>query len=117
MSFDFNGKFLITANGNITCNTTGSMVLPVGTTAQRPASPAAGMLRHNSTLGYAEWYDTATSSWKAVTTPSYTVEYVVIAGGGGGGYGASSSSGGGGGSGGGINTTTDGAVFIMDVGV
>jgi len=35
---------------------TGSLTLPIGTTAQRPASPLAGMVRYNSTLGYNEKY-------------------------------------------------------------
>jgi hypothetical protein len=33
---------------------TGAMVLPAGTTAQRPASPVVGMIRFNTTLGYLE---------------------------------------------------------------
>jgi len=35
---------------------TGSMTLPTGTTAQRPASPPTGAVRFNSTLGFAEKY-------------------------------------------------------------
>jgi hypothetical protein len=42
---------------------TGSAELPVGTTAQRDASPAAGMIRYNSTLGQFEGY---TSTWGAI---------------------------------------------------
>jgi len=41
----------------------GSANLPVGTTAQRDASPAAGMIRYNSTLGQFEGY---TSAWGAI---------------------------------------------------
>ena len=41
----------------------GSANLPVGTTAQRDASPAAGMIRYNSTLGQFEGY---TSTWGAI---------------------------------------------------
>lgn len=36
---------------------TGGMFLPVGTTAQRPASPAAGMMRFNTTTGRVESYN------------------------------------------------------------
>ena len=45
---------------NTTINDTGYMGLPVGTTAQRPVSPVAGMVRFNTTLGYAEVYNGTT---------------------------------------------------------
>lgn len=37
-------------------DSTGYFGLPVGTTAQRPGTPAAGMARYNSSLGAAEFY-------------------------------------------------------------
>jgi hypothetical protein len=42
---------------------TGYFDLPSGTTAQRPASPSAGMIRHNSTTGYIEYWDVGSSNW------------------------------------------------------
>ena len=39
-----------TIPGNMTINSTGFMTIPVGTTAQRPASPVVGMMRVNSSL-------------------------------------------------------------------
>ena len=42
---------------NTTINDTGFLNLPSGTTAQRPNSPVAGMVRFNTTLGYAEVYN------------------------------------------------------------
>ena len=45
---------------------TESMLLPSGTTAQRPGSPAAGMFRYNSTDNAFEFYNG--SSWKQSTT-------------------------------------------------
>jgi hypothetical protein len=39
--------------------------LPVGTTAQRPASPAAGMIRYNTTLNDTEYYDGIT--WRSIS--------------------------------------------------
>jgi len=47
-------------------SSTESMVLPSGTTAQRPGSPAAGMFRYNSTNSNFEYYNG--SSWKGATT-------------------------------------------------
>ena len=43
---------------------TDAIVLPVGTTAQQPASPVAGMLRYNSTDSAIEFHDG--SSWTSV---------------------------------------------------
>lgn len=42
---------------NLTVNDTGFIQLASGTTAQRPASPVAGMMRYNTTLGRNELYD------------------------------------------------------------
>jgi hypothetical protein len=38
-------------------STTGGLFLPVGTTAQRPASPAIGQMRFNTTTGSVETYN------------------------------------------------------------
>ena len=37
-------------SGSYTADVDSGLVLPVGTTAQRPAIPEAGMIRYNSTL-------------------------------------------------------------------
>ena len=68
LSFDNSGKFVTTntgirvvgdalIDGNSTMNGTGSLKVPVGTTAQRP-TPAAGMFRYNTTEGKFEGYTT-----------------------------------------------------------
>jgi len=68
---------------------TGAMQIPVGTTAQRPASPAAGMMRLNSTTGAPEWYDTASGTWVPFSEPApYAIEYFIAGGGSGGARGA-----------------------------
>lgn len=46
----------------------GALVVPTGTTAQRPASSNEGMLRKNSTTGYVEYYDPPGTSWKNILT-------------------------------------------------
>jgi hypothetical protein len=79
---------------------TGAMLLPSGTTAQRPTTPIDGMVRYNSTTGQNEIYQSG--SWNALSF-TYTVDYLIVAGGGGGGAGRASTSwwsGGGGGAGG-----------------
>ena len=52
----------------INADSTGATQLPVGTTAQRPASPVVGQLRMNTTTVKAEYYNG--SAWKA-TDGSY----------------------------------------------
>jgi hypothetical protein len=100
-----------------------AITVPVGTTAQRPGSPTAGMLRWNTTRNLIEYYDTGQSSWigvgeffatggdQVITDGSYkyhvfknsgsisvssgsaTAEYTVVAGGGAGGNGTSQNGG------------------------
>jgi len=82
---------------------TGAAQLPVGTTAQRPASPVTGQTRFNTSLGIAETYNGAT--WIA-TGGGIPVSVLVIAGGGGGGSGTFSVDNGGGGGAGGLLAQT-----------
>ena len=42
---------------NSTVNDIGFLRLPAGTTAERPANPSAGMVRYNTSLGYAEVFN------------------------------------------------------------
>ena len=51
-------------NDNVLRLHANSMILPVGTTTNRPGTPSAGMIRYNSTLGQFEGYNT--SSWGAI---------------------------------------------------
>lgn len=55
---------LVSTSLNISMTGTGALKLPVGTTAQRPASPLEGMIRRNSETGEIEQYDGA--DWVAV---------------------------------------------------
>jgi len=61
---------------------TGYFDLPAGTTAQRPASPNTGMIRFNTDLSLAEYYDGA--AWLGIYPGLYSIDYLVVAGGGGG---------------------------------
>mgnify|MGYP003704363951 CR=1 FL=1 len=56
----------IDTSQNITCNSTGAITVSSGTTAQRPASPANGMLRYNTTTNQFEGYSGATPAWKSI---------------------------------------------------
>ena len=100
---------------------TGSLVMPVGTTAQRPGTPTTGMFRMNSTTKAPEWYDTVTSSWVNFSEGvPYAAEVLVIAGGGGGGGGGASTAGGPGGGAGGVlysaKNITTGSSYSLIIG-
>ena len=56
------------ANGNLKVNDTDAIVVPVGTTAERPANPTPGMLRFNTTLDQLEQY-TSGSGWQGISAP------------------------------------------------
>lgn len=49
----------VTSSGDVNITSTGYLGLANGTTAQRPGTPAAGMIRYNSTLGQFEGYGSA----------------------------------------------------------
>ncbi len=76
---------------------TDAIKIPVGTTAQRPASPANGMVRYNTTESEYEIYKS--NAWFILDSSGYTysADFLVIAGGGGG---SGTSLAGGGGAGG-----------------
>lgn len=78
---------------NVVTTGTGASLLPAGTTAQRPGSPTAGMMRFNTTIGQLEYWDS--TAWRP--TIGYDVSYLVLGGGGGGGNGYGANGGGGGG--------------------
>jgi hypothetical protein len=52
--------------------TTDSMMIPIGNTAQRPASGVVGMLRFSTTSDSLEQY-TSADGWETVGVPSFTV--------------------------------------------
>jgi hypothetical protein len=45
------------ANNTLIVDTTGSLKIPVGTTAQQPATPSTGMIRFNTTISEFVGYD------------------------------------------------------------
>jgi hypothetical protein len=101
---------------------TGYFDLPSGTTAQRPASPNAGMMRYNSDTSTYEVYTSTGWQYLSSTAYTYNVEYLVVAGGAGGGACESSAEkGGGGGGAGGYKTATgftlsQGTTYTVTVG-
>lgn len=114
------GKVSIDGAINTIGSRTTSLNLPIGTTAQRPASPATGTIRWNTTLNILEFYNG--SIWRAITSTvadPLTFEYLVI-GGGGGGAGADGAGAGGGGNAGqyltGTLTLASGSSQVITIG-
>ena len=93
------GNVYISAAGGIvdSSNATGGLVLPTGTTAQRPASAANGTIRWNTSNSVMEIYVSGNTGWYTLASTTYAMEYLAVAGGGGGG---GWNAGGGGGAGG-----------------
>lgn len=56
-----------------TSNSTGAIILPVGTTAQRPSSPVVGMFRFNSELATFEGYNGV--QWTTLSAPETTFNF------------------------------------------
>lgn len=65
---DTSGNLTLVADSGVidASQTTGSINLPVGTTAQRPANLVAGAVRYNSNTSAVEVY--SNSTWSALTT-------------------------------------------------
>lgn len=66
LSIQTNGTNALTVgtDQNVTMNSTGAIVVPVGTTGQRPLTPVAGMIRYNTTIPQLECY--IDTSWIAI---------------------------------------------------
>lgn len=67
---------------------TGSLTIPLGTTAQRPGIPVEGMIRYNTDLNVLEFYNATAVAWQqtgvvggAVTSVSGTLNRVTSTGG------------------------------------
>lgn len=58
-SINANGNILLDPNGSgyVSAIGTNGMVLPVGTTAQRPVSPPEGVIRYNTSINYIEFFN------------------------------------------------------------
>jgi hypothetical protein len=55
------GSFV--SGASLQVNSTDSIQIPVGTTAQRPATGSAGMIRYNTNNNQFEYYSAGTSTW------------------------------------------------------
>ena len=99
-------------SGNVPFTSTGAIKVPSGTFAQRPGSPTAGMIRHNTDNNRLEHYNG--TAWQTFAPEVLEVEYLVVAGGGGGTSG--NGNGGAGGGAGGFRTNVGGTPLILSSG-
>ena len=81
----WNDRVIITSTGNVGIGTatpaatldvggTAAIKIPVGTTAQRPASPVAGMMRFNTDASKVEYYNG--TSWGVAATGGNKIENI-----------------------------------------
>ena len=125
------GNTIITSANSITMNavsgiinasvTTGALIVPTGTTAQRPVNAANGAIRWNTSNNWAEIYTGTLNGWYPIAYGGqYSVTYLVVAGGAGGGGGTGDTVGAGGGGAGGLLTSTfnvtPGTAYTVSVG-
>jgi len=96
------GSTSVSAGAKFEVASTTSMVIPKGTTAQRPGTAVSGAIRFNTTLGFLEQYNG--SVWGSFE-PTYPIDYLVLGGGGSGGDCTSPIRFGGGGGAGGLRTS------------
>jgi hypothetical protein len=96
------GATSVSAGAKFEVASTTSMVIPKGTTAERPGTAVSGAIRFNTTLGKLEQYNGTV--WGTIST-GYRIDYLVLGGGGSGGDCTSPARFGGGGGAGGLRTS------------
>lgn len=69
-----NPQFSIAPNPQLTG--TADLLIPVGTTAQRPGSPLDGMIRYNTDNNVFEWYNGNALAWESAASTGGTVASV-----------------------------------------
>lgn len=58
------------SNGFVEIDGTGALIMPFGTTVQRPVTPSGGMARVNQDSGLFEWWNTVDVEWESVNNGS-----------------------------------------------
>jgi hypothetical protein len=105
----------LTSNISGLATRTDALTVPVGTTAQRPATASNGAIRYNTTTGGLETY-LYIAGWRSIISDTYTIEYLAVAGGGGSGRSNGAAGGGAGGLLNGTFSATSNTVIAIVVG-
>ena len=61
----YDQRFYVDMTDSIVMNTSNNMLIPKGTTSQRPVSPVNGMVRYNTTTNQLEAYQV--NVWRSVS--------------------------------------------------
>ena len=70
---EFIGIGTTNPRATIDINTTDAIILPSGTTAERPTTGVEGMLRHNTSTGYFEYY--TSGGWSSIVTSPGVISF------------------------------------------
>lgn len=60
----FDDRLAVDITNSIVMNTTNNLLMPKGTTSERPVSPVEGMIRYNTTNHEVEIYQGSSASWR-----------------------------------------------------
>jgi len=73
------GRAAITSGASLDLGIrTDSLLLPTGTTGQRPSTPVTGMMRYNSTINALEIYQGSSASWVTLDSTSTLTTNVIL---------------------------------------
>ena len=62
----YDQRLYVDMTDSIVMTTTNNMLMPKGTTTERPASPVTGMMRYNTTTNQVEIYQGSSATWRAI---------------------------------------------------
>ena len=62
----FDQRLYVDMTSSVVMNTTNNMLVPKGSTANRPVEPVEGMMRYNTTTHQMEVYQGSSAAWKAI---------------------------------------------------
>lgn len=60
------GRLVVDVTNGVVMNTPNNMLMPKGTTAQRPVTPVVGMMRYNTDTNEVEVYEGASATWRNI---------------------------------------------------
>lgn len=62
----YDQRLYVDMTNSIVMTTTNNMLMPKGTTAERPVNPETGMMRYNTSTNQVEVYQGTSASWRSI---------------------------------------------------
>jgi hypothetical protein len=62
----YDQRLYVDMTDSIVMTTTNNMLMPKGTTAERPVSPVTGMMRYNTSTNQVEVYQGSSATWRSI---------------------------------------------------